>query len=162
MTLEWKQQRGRGSRWDKWKSKLTRLCYLLTDDNNSQYQNEIQTTRSFFVRFQILTATSNKIRAFWDVAQSLVIVDRRFRGTYCLYHLGDEILPTASITPDLRGSRHLWNVWSSPTRLHDATSQWLFSLNQMFLFKLIINEVTNFWDMAPCNLVTTTSCPYLN
>jgi hypothetical protein len=29
---------------------------------------------------------------FWDVAPcSLVDIDRRFRGTYCLYHQGDEL-----------------------------------------------------------------------
>jgi hypothetical protein len=28
-----------------------------------------------------------KIRVFWDIAQcSLVVVDRRFRGAYCLHH----------------------------------------------------------------------------
>jgi hypothetical protein len=40
-----------------------------------------------FVRFQVLTAASMKIRAFWDVAPcSLIGVDRRFRGLYCLHH----------------------------------------------------------------------------
>jgi hypothetical protein len=32
-----------------------------------------------------------KIRAFWYVAPcSLVGVDQRFRGAYCLHHQGDE------------------------------------------------------------------------
>jgi hypothetical protein len=32
-----------------------------------------------------------KIRAFYDMVPfSLVGVDRRFRGAYCLYHQGDE------------------------------------------------------------------------
>jgi hypothetical protein len=36
-------------------------------------------------RFQVLTAEIMKIRAFWDTAPySLVVVDRRFRGAYCL------------------------------------------------------------------------------
>jgi hypothetical protein len=44
-----------------------------------------------YVRFQVLTAASMKIRAFWDMAPcSLVAVDRRFRGAYCLHHQGDE------------------------------------------------------------------------
>jgi hypothetical protein len=34
-----------------------------------------------------------KIRAFWDIAPcSLVVVDRRFRGSYCLHHQGDEFI----------------------------------------------------------------------
>jgi hypothetical protein len=38
-------------------------------------------------RFQVLTAASVKTRAFWDVALcSLVEVDHRFEGTYCLHH----------------------------------------------------------------------------
>jgi hypothetical protein len=49
-------------------------------------------------------AAGMKMRAFWDVTPcSLVGVDRRFRGAYCLHHQGDES--------------------SSPTRLHGATSQ---------------------------------------
>jgi hypothetical protein len=37
------------------------------------------------VRFQVLTAVSTKMRAFWNIAPcSLVEVDRRFRGAYCL------------------------------------------------------------------------------
>jgi hypothetical protein len=58
------------------------------------------------VRFQVLTAASIKIRAFWVVAPcSLVGLDRRFRGAYCLHNQGDDI--------------HR----STPTRLNGATSQ---------------------------------------
>jgi hypothetical protein len=39
------------------------------------------------MRFQVLTATNMRMAVFWDVAPcSLVEVDRRFRGTYCLHH----------------------------------------------------------------------------
>jgi hypothetical protein len=39
------------------------------------------------MRFQVLTVTSMKIRAFWDTGPcSIVEVDRRFRGVYCLHH----------------------------------------------------------------------------
>jgi hypothetical protein len=42
-------------------------------------------------RFQVLTATSMKMTSFWDTAPcSLVDVDRRFRGAYCLHHQGDK------------------------------------------------------------------------
>jgi hypothetical protein len=39
---------------------------------------------------------------FWDVALcSLVEIDPRFRGVYCIYHQGD---------PDNEGSKHIWNI----------------------------------------------------
>jgi hypothetical protein len=43
--------------------------------------------RAELARFQILTATSMEMAVFWDVAQcSLVDIDKRFRGAYCLHH----------------------------------------------------------------------------
>jgi hypothetical protein len=40
----------------------------------------------FVVRFQVLTAASLKITAFCDIEPcSVVEVDRRFRGVYCLH-----------------------------------------------------------------------------
>jgi hypothetical protein len=37
------------------------------------------------------TLYSLKFRVFWDVASyGLIVVDRRFRGTYCLHHQGDQ------------------------------------------------------------------------
>jgi hypothetical protein len=52
------------------------------------------------VRFQILMAANMKMTAFWDIVPcSLVEVDRRFRGAYCLHHQGDE-------GPDDGGSTH--------------------------------------------------------
>jgi hypothetical protein len=45
------------------------------------------------VRFQVLTAASMKIGAFWDVAPCRLIgVDRRFGGVYCLHRQGDEFI----------------------------------------------------------------------
>jgi hypothetical protein len=41
------------------------------------------------VRFQVLTALSMKIIAFWDIAPCNLGVDRRLRGAYCLHHQGD-------------------------------------------------------------------------
>jgi hypothetical protein len=44
------------------------------------------------VRFQVLTAESMKTTAFWDVARcSLIEVDWRFRGAYCLPHEGGRL-----------------------------------------------------------------------
>jgi hypothetical protein len=43
------------------------------------------------VRFQVLIAASIKMRAFWDIVVcSLVGIDRRFRGAYCLHHHPNE------------------------------------------------------------------------
>jgi hypothetical protein len=40
-----------------------------------------------FVRFQVLTAASMIFRAvFWVILPCKMIVDRRFRGAYCLHH----------------------------------------------------------------------------
>jgi hypothetical protein len=44
-----------------------------------------------FVRYQVLVMASIKCRVFWVMAPcSHDEVDRRFRGTYCLHHQGDE------------------------------------------------------------------------
>jgi hypothetical protein len=44
------------------------------------------------VRFQVLTAASMKMVAFWGmVLCSLVEVDRRFRGAYCVPGYGGSI-----------------------------------------------------------------------
>jgi hypothetical protein len=49
------------------------------------------TTLYQLTRFQVFTAASIKIIAFWDIALcSLVEVDRRFRGAYCLHHRPDD------------------------------------------------------------------------
>jgi hypothetical protein len=41
------------------------------------------------VRFQVLTAAGMMFRiVFWDVLPCKIIVDRRFRGAYCLHHQG--------------------------------------------------------------------------
>jgi hypothetical protein len=43
------------------------------------------------MRFQAVMAANMKIIVFWDIAPySLVEVDRRFRGVYCLHHQGDD------------------------------------------------------------------------
>jgi hypothetical protein len=39
------------------------------------------------LRFQVLTAASMTFRVvFWDILPCKMIVDRRFRGAYCLHH----------------------------------------------------------------------------
>jgi hypothetical protein len=45
-----------------------------------------------YVIFQVITAESMKMRAFWDIAScSLVAVDRRFWSAYCFHHQGDDL-----------------------------------------------------------------------
>jgi hypothetical protein len=52
------------------------------------------------LRFRVLTAASMKFKfVFRDVLPCKIIVDRRFRGTCCLHHQGDD-----------GGSTYLWNV----------------------------------------------------
>jgi hypothetical protein len=68
---------------------------------------------TFHVRLQVLTAASIKIRVFWNVMPcSLIGVDRRFRGAYCLHHQGNGWRQYAPL-----------KCWSTPMRLHRATSQ---------------------------------------
>jgi hypothetical protein len=51
----------------------------------------ITPTRHYDARFHVVTAAST-MTAFWDtVPCSLVEVDRRFRGAYCLHHQGDHV-----------------------------------------------------------------------
>jgi hypothetical protein len=56
----------------------------------SQIGDRFQSVKLFFqqwVRFQVLTAESMKVTVSWDVALcSLVEIDRRFRGAYCLHY----------------------------------------------------------------------------
>jgi hypothetical protein len=42
-------------------------------------------------RFEVITAVSLKMVVSWDLSlYSLVNVDRRFRGAYCLHHQGPD------------------------------------------------------------------------
>jgi hypothetical protein len=38
------------------------------------------------MRFKILMAATIKMRAFWNFAQCSLVLDRRFKGAYCLSH----------------------------------------------------------------------------
>jgi hypothetical protein len=45
-----------------------------------------------FMRFQVFTPASMKIIAFWDIASgSIIEVDRRFGGAYCLHNQDDDV-----------------------------------------------------------------------
>jgi hypothetical protein len=63
--------------------------------------NVIYKHLSCYVRFQVLMAASMKFSVFWDVVQcNHFEVDRRFRGSYCLYQH----------RPDDGGNTNDWNV----------------------------------------------------
>jgi hypothetical protein len=58
----------------------------LTLENTSCYE---MSNKIDFVRFQVLTAASMVFRiVFWDILHCKMIVDRRFRGAYCLHRQG--------------------------------------------------------------------------
>jgi hypothetical protein len=83
-------------------------------------------------RFQVLTAASMKITAFWDVASSSG-VDRRFRGAYCIPHTRQN----ASL-----------NRRSTPTRLHGATSQKALIFKPFASWKLYLRNVIYIYFIA--------------
>jgi hypothetical protein len=64
---------------------------LFLIDTSSTCVLSCRVSRRYFVKFQVLTVASMNIRAVWDIALcSLVEVDRRFGGAYCLHHQGGE------------------------------------------------------------------------
>jgi hypothetical protein len=74
-------------------------------------------SNNFYVRFQVLTAASMKIGALWDIAPcSLVGVDRRFRGAYCLNHQGHHPETTRCYIPEGSHIQHfLHSLISRPS-----------------------------------------------
>jgi hypothetical protein len=81
-------------------------------------------TNLFYVRFQVFTALSMKMRAFWDIALcSLVGIDWCFRGAYCLHHQGS-------------GSSPWWWRQYAPLK-HWSTQTWHY-IPQGFIFKLVL------------------------
>jgi hypothetical protein len=54
---------------------------------------------------------------FWDVLPCKIIVDRRFRGTYCLHHQGDEIIRLFYAAVGLHPRRQIWTSYSPPWEL---------------------------------------------
>jgi hypothetical protein len=61
---------------------LMQFMFYLSDKENKRLRS---------VRFQVLAAAGMKMTAFLDIAPcTLVEVDRRFRGAYCLHYQVDE------------------------------------------------------------------------
>jgi hypothetical protein len=70
------------------------------------------------VRFQVLTAASMMFRVvFWDVLPCKMIVDRRFKGAYCLHHQGSLMMEA------VRTSAAAWLLWS---RVPIPLRAWMF------------------------------------
>jgi hypothetical protein len=75
------------------------------------------------VRFQVLTAASMMFRAvFWVVLPCKVIVDRRFRGAYCLHHQGWVSRAKKNQKPKklTKGGVLRWRTTSSLARLNHS------------------------------------------
>jgi hypothetical protein len=69
-----------------WKTiEVSTSCYKASIDmNRILIRRYFSVNSHYHVRFQVLTEASLKMIAFWDIARcSLVVVDRRFRGSYC-------------------------------------------------------------------------------
>jgi hypothetical protein len=128
----------------KWSWPICSLSYTLpgvTEENHkiisigvSSLRTKIW-TRAFFVRFQVSTVASMKIRAFWAVVPCSPGVDWCFRGVYCFHH-------------------HLSPWWwrqyaplkpQSTSRLHSAISQ-----KAPFLMKVF---VTPYMFVIPTSLI---------
>jgi hypothetical protein len=65
--------------------------YVKTKSSRKKYgRKSDQVDTLGYVRFQVLTAASMKMTAFWDIKPScLVEIYRRFGRAYCLHHQGD-------------------------------------------------------------------------
>jgi hypothetical protein len=58
------------------------------------------------MRFQVLTAASMKSIVLWDITScSLVEVDLRFRGAYCLHFQGDDDRPDNGRNERIMGAK---------------------------------------------------------
>jgi hypothetical protein len=89
---------------------------------------------SYFVIFEVLIAASMKITAFWDIVpHSLIEVDWRFRGAYCLHRQCDDGLWTSET---LVYYETTWHYIPEGCHLHAGTS----SFNTIHLYSLILSE----------------------
>jgi hypothetical protein len=107
------------------------------------------------VRFQVLTATSMKLRiVFWDALQCKIIVDRRFRGTYCFHHQGwvRHYVPLKRrSTIILHGSisqKTTLNIILAAVRTWNLTSALLVTLMLFFQIILGISGFPGFWPQT--------------
>jgi hypothetical protein len=86
------------------------------------------------VRFQVVTAASMKFRVLWDVVPcSLIVVDRRFRGVYCLHHQGDECPDDGEYAPLKRRS--------ATVRLSGDTSQKTLHFKAIVVSSLLLCKI---------------------
>jgi hypothetical protein len=89
-----------------------------------------------------LQVASRNMRAFWYIALcSLVEVDRRFRGSYCLSYQGDDASSKIH-HPNDKGSQNLWNV--GLILRHYNTAQYPLRLSS-FQYHIVGNASQCFW-----------------
>jgi hypothetical protein len=79
------------------------------------------------VRFQVLTVANIKMTVFWEVAPcSLIEIERRFRGAYCLHRQGDvssQLVNSSGQSPVPHfGDLDLWRISGTGTVLSPNTS----------------------------------------
>jgi hypothetical protein len=74
-------------------------CRTLSYEHEKTLSNRgTHINKGVSVRFQVLTAANMMFRAvFWVILPCKMVVDRRFRGAYCLNH-GSKIILHGSIT----------------------------------------------------------------
>jgi hypothetical protein len=90
---------------------------------------------------EVLTAVTMKMAVFWVVAPCRQVwVYRRFRGLYCLHHLGDYTDPDAG--PDDGGSTDFWIVGKLMPVLHGATIQKTASFNGVLVSRWFLTPIT--------------------
>jgi hypothetical protein len=82
------------------------------------YHSQVWNSK-YIVRFEVLTAASMKMTVFWYIAPcSLVEIDRRFRGAYCLHNQGSA--PTRRNIPE---GCHVHTRCRENLKSHSVTSK---------------------------------------
>jgi hypothetical protein len=105
-TLKYRPNKKKCPSWgSEGKPKHFRLGRIWDKVHKPKIQN---TSRScWLVRFQVLTAASMMFRVvFWDILPCKIIVDRRFRGAYCLHRHGWSLIMEAVCTSETSVDNH--------------------------------------------------------
>jgi hypothetical protein len=94
------------------------------------------------MRFQVLTAASMKFKiVFWDVLPCKIIVDRRFRGAYCLQQHPSPLKRRSTII--LHGSTSQKTILNFSIIILHLPSDFIILINKTFVpvFRIIIHCV---------------------
>jgi hypothetical protein len=114
------------------------------------------------VRFQVLTAASMMFRiVFWDVLPCKIVVDRRFRGTYCLHRSTTVLHGSTSQKIILNEERHIRFKYNLNLRSQRPSDQSLLlrphDHYEKLIFRWILGKQSNrVWTAFIClELVTS-------